>query len=233
MLNRRPKIAIYTAIFGDYDPLKMQVPQQLPVDFLCFTDGRPAPHNWQVIHVPTQNVPPRQQAKEFKLLPHRIPQLAGYDYTIWIDGSMQITSADFAPWAVSCIKNSGWAIFTHNEFSCAYEEAAAMAVTKKYRDAPLGAQAAHYRATGFPDQSGLYMNALIARDMHNTQWQKLCEAWWQENLRWTLRDAVSLPYVLWRGNGKLDVIAGDIYQSPFFRIYSAYRTHEYDRNDRP
>lgn len=226
-MTQTPRIAIYTAIFGRYDNLKLQTPQIPSVDFLCFTDTDiQDPQNWRVIHVPSQDNA-RLQAKYYKLLPHLVPELQNYDAVIWIDGSMQITRDDFATWILSHIQSSGWAIFAHHEMNCLYDEAAAMARTVKYAHMPIREQSEYYRSENCPAKSGLYMAGLIARNMHHPQWRDLCDAWWKENTDRTLRDQISLPYVLWKHNGALDVIPGNPYACDYFSVDNAHRQHEY------
>lgn len=226
-MTQLPRIAIYTAIFGQYDSLKRQTFQSPSVDFLCFTDTTVQdPQNWRVINVPSQGNA-RLQAKYYKLLPHLVPELQNYDAVIWIDGTVQITRDDFAEWMLSHIKTSGWAMFAHHEMNCLYDEADAMARTLKYAHMPIREQSAHYREENCPAQSGLYMAGLIARDMNHPQWRALCDAWWTENTDWTLRDQISLPYVLWKQNGTLDIVTGNPYACDYFTVDSKHRQHEY------
>jgi hypothetical protein len=221
------KIAIYTAVFGGYDPIKPQVKQNLSADFFYFTDQEITHPDWKVIIVPAE-ADSRRQAKFYKLLPHKIPELEGYDLTIWIDGSYTLKRPDFAEWVISFISESGWSIFPHTEFKNLYEEADEMAKVKKYQHMPITEQAEYYKSQGCPEDSGLFYGSMIARDMHNLQWQKISEAWWQENIKWTLRDQISLPYVLWKEQGKIDIMDADLYHNDYFIIDNGYRAHEYE-----
>jgi hypothetical protein len=110
------RICIYTAIYGGYDDLKPIVDQDVPCDFVCFTDRELVnPGGWQIFHVEMQENHPRMRAKFFKLLSHRIfrhgqLQLGlpwyrrwlprrRYTSTIWIDGSVKVksTSPSYSP----------------------------------------------------------------------------------------------------------------------------------------
>lgn len=222
-----PRIAIYTAVFGNYDPIKTQIAQNFPVDFICFTDQKIEHPNWQIITVPAEDNP-RQQAKYYKLIPHHVMVLRHYDCLIWIDGSFQIERADFAEWVISAIGDSGWAMFPHADLKCIYEEADQMADTIKYADAPIRQQVDFYRSDNYPEQNGLYACGLIARDMKNKQWHIICDDWWQENKTHSLRDQISLPYVLWKNKGSIDIIEAALYDNPFFTIQNDHRKKEYD-----
>jgi hypothetical protein len=222
-----PRIAIYTAVFGKYDPIKRQAPQNAAVDFYCYTDHVEDTPGWTMVHIPSEG-DPRHQAKFYKLMPHGLKELEGYDYAIWIDGSMAIRRPDFAAWMIEQIGASGWAMFAHGTLTCIYDEATVMATTKKYKAARIREQAEFYKAQGCPPRAGLYMAGLIARDMNNPAWKPLCDAWWDENNTWTLRDQISLPYVLWKLNGALDTIPGNILLSPHVSVDNDFRKHEYD-----
>lgn len=217
-----PKIAIYTAIFGQYDPLKSQVKQDVPVDFICFTDQEITHADWRVISVAPEQVP-RKQAKYYKLLPHHVPELQGYDYTIWIDGSFVIQRPDFVHWAIGMIQDNGWAIPRHNTMNCIYDEAPSVADISFYRDMPILQQAETYRAEGYPAKNGLYLCGMIVRDMRRKEWKIICDQWWHENITHSLRDQISLPYVLWKNKAAVDVIETDLYDNPFVTVDNIHR----------
>jgi hypothetical protein len=69
------RVAIYTAIFGDYDELKAPVAQDIDCDFFCFTDQvKPRKlHPWRTISVRRMaSLSPRMQAKWFKVANHHV-----------------------------------------------------------------------------------------------------------------------------------------------------------------
>jgi hypothetical protein len=207
---------IYTAIFGDYDSLKQPVEQDIPCDFICFTDCLAAGIDgaWRIIHIPAKaDAHPRMRAKFFKLMSHkifpgghlafryngwrRIFKPKKYSASIWIDGRFQVTSSSFARDLVSIVDSSGWAMFRHSVRDCIYDEAAESRLMRKYRNVPLDAQVAAYRNAGFPEKSGLYECGIIARREPLSFPLKAINAqWWDDNLRWTYQDQVSLPFVL-------------------------------------
>lgn len=222
------KVAIYTAVFGGYDSIKPQVKQTIETDFFCFTDQEITHPDWNVVSIPAEGNA-RKQAKWFKLMPHHVSQLNGYDFAIWIDGSFEIKRPDFVEWVLSFIKESGWAVFRHNQTSCIYDEADAMAKVIKYHGSPINEQAAYYKEQGYPAQNGLYFCGLIARDMSRGVWKSVCSAWWSENDRWTLRDQISLPYVLWKEKATIDIIEGNLFKQPYFSVDNDHRKHEYNQ----
>jgi Protein of unknown function (DUF616) len=230
------RICVYTAIFGGYDDLHPPVPQSVPTDFLCYTDA-PAlasPGLWRVMH--ERRVPdlhPRMRAKWLKTHPHvlfpagRPP--AGrysaldprrlwrrYDAVIWIDGSIRVTSENFARDLAACLGPDGIACFRHPNRDCIYEEAEKSLRWAKYQGMPIREQAESYRREGFPAHHGLMAGGIIARGTRAPHLAAIDEAWWQENLRWTYQDQLSLPVVLWRQNRTIAWIPGELWRNPWF-----------------
>jgi hypothetical protein len=65
MSKNTMRVAIYTAIFGDYDELKEFPVQDIDCDLICFSDGpQPRRHGaWRVARVPKDpTLHPRMQA---------------------------------------------------------------------------------------------------------------------------------------------------------------------------
>jgi hypothetical protein len=203
---------VYTAIFGNYDDLKQPVGQNEPCDFICFTDT-PMPSRvgvWRVIQVKTDtNVHPRMQAKRFKLLSHRIfphGRLAARyapfairrraDLSIWIDANLQIKSPTFVQDMRNILGNGDWAMFVHPDRDCIYDEAVASLPMRKYQGLPILRQVEAYR-TAVPAHGGLYAcTILVRREPLAERLERLNELWWDENVKWTYQDQLSLPFVL-------------------------------------
>ena len=93
------KLAVYTAIFGDYDHLVRLTSVDNQVDYICFTD-QPFPENyngWQIRNLDTNPLltgfDSTRKARMVKWLPHHF--LADHDYTVFIDANMDIISSNF------------------------------------------------------------------------------------------------------------------------------------------
>jgi len=229
-----PKICIYTAVFGGYDPLRSAVKQSLPTDFVCFTDrigiGRSKP--WIVRRsIAKPSMSPRMQAKWFKMHAHKLfPNGAPlvsfwpfkhrrYDFTIWIDASLEVTSPTFAAEVISQVGSSGLAVFPHPDRDCIFDEAVASSHWAKYKGQNLSEQAAAYRAEGYPAHNGLVAAGILVRDVNAPNLPGLDEAWWEENLRWTYQDQLSLPVVWWRAGQRFSVINAGLWTNSWFRYH--------------
>ena len=201
------EIAVVTAVTANYDHVGNH--EYIPdVDYIFFTDGQafPADSRWKVFYLPT-NLPtnvPRKIAKYPKLNPHSLPELEGYRYVIWIDGSMQIKKKEFVPSILSFLDN-GLVLSPHFDGrDCGYGEASIRPL--KYADQPLDEQCDFYRSEGFPENYGLWECGVQARDMTKPGVREFGELWMQQVLEWTTQDQVSCGYSLWKSGFKPDVL---------------------------
>jgi len=206
------RTVVYTAIFGGHDTLKQPVPQDDPTDFICFTDT-PMPFRvgaWRVFHIsPDPKLHPRLQAKWFKLLSHAVfpgGRLAlryapfslrrRADMSIWIDGSIQIKCSRFISDMRLRLADSDWAMFVHPDRDCIYDEARVCATLVKCEGQPIFPQVEAYKSI-VPPHSGLYACTIIVRREPATKRVSTANELWLEEVRkWTVRDQLSLPYVL-------------------------------------
>jgi hypothetical protein len=86
----------------------------------------------------------------------------------------------------------------------------------KYHNLPLHDQVATYRAEGYPEHHGLMACTVIARHFNDDRLECINEAWWQENLRWTYQDQLSLPVVLWRQGLAYDAVEMNLWNNDWF-----------------
>jgi hypothetical protein len=228
-------VCVYTAIFGDYDELKPIPEQDVACDCVCFTDNPLVrnPGKWRIIHAPVLlDQHPRIRARFFKILHDRVfkeARLADptsllqrffrgrtrYDRTIWIDGSIQIKSSAFAREFTDYIGPSGWSMFIHPNRNCIYTEAEVSKTMAKYFDQPIDEQIEAYRTEGYPVENGLVATGLIARST-SADLTAINEGWWNENIRWSYQDQLSLPLVLWRLGRRYDPVQKNLWTNEWF-----------------
>lgn len=231
---------IYTAIFGNYDELKQPPRQDTDCDFICFTDQHlPARVGaWTIIHERTRTgVHPRMQAKRFKLLSHKIfprGRLAlryapfslrwRADLSIWIDASLQIKSSTFASDMRNKLGAGDWAMFIHPDRDCIYEEALASITMRKYQDLPILPQVEAYRSV-VPPHGGLYAcTVIVRREPLAERCKTVNQFWWDENVKWTYQDQLSLPFAL-RCVGGCDPVRifDNLWQNQWFDFVPHFR----------
>jgi hypothetical protein len=233
--NMLKKVAVYTAIYGGHDGLKQPPLQDIPCDFICFTDNQELAESdnglWRVILVERPPDHPRMQAKYFRMMSHQVfpngclarryrqsvkPALkrTRYDFIIWIDGSCQIKSPSFAREACACVKANKWAMFYHPDRNCIYDEMLISIRMEKYEGLPLIEQVASYRGAGYPKNAGLWATGVIVRRGRIPRKLKtINEEWLAENQNWSYQDQLSLPYLLWKNKVGIDIIHRNLWNN--------------------
>jgi hypothetical protein len=217
------RTAIYTCIFDDYNELQPH-PEIPGVDWFCISDRvHPDRHDW--FHIPDRvpsGVSPRLAAKYPKLFPWSwLPP--GYDRSIWIDGTVRVTSDRFvADRAASMLSDIGLGMWRHPERQDIYTEAIVSMGFPKYVDQPLAAQVGHYIDEGMPTDFGLWACGVIVRDAASPfrpVVDDLMSKWLQEIDRWSIQDQLSFPYVLWKsGIGAPVALPHSIYDNPWLTV---------------
>lgn len=218
IFKKKNNIVIYTAIYGEYDEIVEQ-PKLKDVDFILFTDNKEYLNKktmWKIVTLDKFNkFSSRMKSKYPKLMAHEVLDTK-YKYSIWIDGNMLIKNKRFVKDHLQTLTENKIALYIHNDISpraCIYEEAEYCKDFPKYKNQPIMEQVKSYRKEGFPEKNGLWAGGIIVRDMRNLNVIKINENWWQENLKWTYQDQLSLPYVLWKLNLKCDTINKDIFNN--------------------
>lgn len=193
---------VYTAIFGDYDELKDVLgDSNKNVKYVCFTDN---PHikskKWEIRYVP-KFAEAWQMVKLYKILPHRyFPE---YDTSLWIDASFLI-KRDLSKLVVEFQRNASIMFIPHYDRICAYEEAAACLCSGLDEKTKILNQICAYRKEGFPENYGLPCGGFIARNHNDENVIKAMDMWYEEICKYSKRDQISLPYVLWKSNLRYD-----------------------------
>jgi len=207
------KVAVYTAMSGDYDDV--QPPQYVDeeFDYYFFTDNKrlevPRPYkkvvrDWDI---------ERGDKKEKTAIPKEF--IGEYDYCVWHDASMvQLSSLKLL------IKNltKGWAVPSHKTRGCITEELDAVAY---YRKAPLdliNRQVQYYLNSGLPVNYGLWECGFIIRNLNNPKVLEMSNQWWWECSDLSMRDQLSLPYVFWKNDYKPNVMPKSSFRGVYFRV---------------
>lgn len=208
------KIAVITAIFGGIDKPKYFAPQSVECDRIVITE--------QNTPVPLPNLPPRLQAKYFKLQPHRVwPE---YDIFVWIDGNIEITSPDFVKAMTENL--SGIRIQRHHERQTIGEEIAHILaskneyVTTRYGAQPLKQEYEFYLKEGMPETASLYscniFSFAIASQYPVNSTEIFFDKWWDLVLAWSWFDQSAFSFLAWGVFAPQTVSLGEYYNNPYF-----------------
>ncbi|GMJ15355.1 hypothetical protein like AT5G42660 [Hibiscus trionum] len=216
------KVVVSTCAFGGgddlYQPIGMSEASVKKVCYVAFWDeitltaqesqGNKIGKNgfigkWRIVVV--KNLPfvdQRLNGKIPKMLPHRLFPHA--KYSIWVDSKSQFRRDPLGVIEALLVRtNSLLAISEHGARSSVYDEA--KAVVKKHKATPeeVEVQMRQYRKDGLPEdkrfngKKALNEASVIVRE-HTTLTNMLMCLWFNEVVRFTSRDQLSFPYVLWR-----------------------------------
>ena len=193
------KIAVYSCITADYDVIREPLCTESGLDYFLFTDmDVPKGSKWKKVDLTGwkeyTELTPVQLNRKVKILPFRY--LPEYDYTIYVDGKIEIV-APLSP-MIEEMGSHGFGVHYHRDRDCIYDEAAQVIYLGKADPELTRKQLAEYEANGFPHHYGLYENPVLIRKHADKAVCRLMEAWWEEYRRYPTRDQISLPYIIWK-----------------------------------
>lgn len=192
------RTVIYTVITGNYDkiPERPNVPDSW--DCILFSDIAVDAPGWDVKTFDTEGLDNVRASRLPKILPHKY--LPDHDYSVYIDANMKITAR-----IENFLSRSSWPDFgitRHGVRRCVFEEAGAC--IKQFKDTPEAINAQMVRYDGMPVNAGLTANGVLARRHHAPKVKVIADLWWNEYVNAeSIRDQLSLPYVLWKHGIKL------------------------------
>lgn len=200
-------VAVYTAIFGDYDTL---APVQFPdVPHYCFTDTPQGADGWQEIIVPASHDGGKLDALAYKTEVHR---WLGHDVVIWQDGCGLLKQH---PRKIAKLLGSNdIAAFAHPSRDCVYQEANAVVELGKAPGDVVSKQARHLRQRGYPERGGLHATGLVVRRQTQAV-KKFNQEWWDHCRAFSSRDQLSFDCALWKQWLDIAAIPGNLWNNPY------------------
>ena len=226
------KIAVYTALFGDYSGL-IEQPKIDGVDYYCYTDRTDYVSKvWNIVQVPKPiSGDDTRSNRYYKILPH-LHLDRSYEVSVYIDGNILILR-DFSDIVKMALDRAKMACFDHAQNKidprdCIYEECEAIkeiALTDGvFKDdlQVMEQQMDRFRQEGYPDNHGLITAPILIRKHFDKDVIKLMEAWWHIVKNESKRDQLSFNYVAWKLDFKqLYLIEGDVRKgNPWFHTIS-------------
>lgn len=217
------RIAVYTAVFGNYDTLLEPYCTPDNIDYYLVTDQSPelSQSAWKRMDISgfeqkLRGLSNAEKNRYFKMHPHEL--FPNYRYSIYIDGNIQVI-ADLTEYIYG-LDACGLAAHMHSARDCVYEEGDAVVFAKKETRENMDSHLAYLRERQFPEHYGMLECNVLVRE-HHARCAKLMEEWWQEFMNHCRRDQISLPYVL-RCNGiqieQVGILGDNIFENPSFRL---------------
>jgi len=219
------KIAILSANLNNFDTPVDPIPQETPKGFTEILFHRYTDKDF----LPITGLTPRLQ--------YRIPKLfgwemmSGYDYYLWLDGSMSLIRPDAVKWFLENLGDSDIALFKHpwrnniKEESDHIEEKLLQKgryITSRYKNGLHKEQLAEcLKDPGFKDNVLYTSTSFIYRN--NRKVQNAMKLWWYYQSRYFTCDQIVLPYITYKTKLKVSVINEDQYKSSYISITSKHK----------
>lgn len=206
------KIAVYSCIVGPYDRLIEPVFVEPGVDYLMFTDQDiPVSSSWKKMDITQMEdygkLSNSMMNRKIKIMQCRT--LQEYDYTIYIDGNIEVVSG-LSP-IIADMGLTSFGVHYHRARDCIFDEVVSVKHLKRIAGEEMDQQMRIYIKDGFPRHFGMFENSILIRDNRDDETLLLMREWWDEFCRFPTRDQLSLPYVIWKQGYSKDkiLILGD------------------------
>jgi len=208
------RCALITAVYGDYDPVRSLPDDHGFDDVVCVTDGKSTiPDAWRVVIRPSAGSA-RLAAKAPKMMPWMFTDC---DAAVWMDASFEVLPG-FGDWARSHFEFGDFVVWHHPEGRLGIEQEAEVCwFFDKYKDYPIREQVAHYFEDGMPAAWGLFACGVLGWRFTD-ETRSLGWRWHEENLRWSVQDQISLPYLLWDTGMPFALWQANEYDNPYVRL---------------
>lgn len=208
------RVALITACYGAYDPVRPLPEWHGFDDAVLVTDSRENVTGWRV-HYEPRDESPRLAAKRPKMLPWLFTDC---DAAVWLDASFEIVNPAFRWWTEQHLQRDDFIVWGHPEGRIDYaDEAAVCWDWPKYAGFDVRGQVSAYLGEGMPRGWGLFAAGTLGWRF-TPEAMALGEEWYGEQLRWSPQDQVSLPYVLWKRGKRFALWPGDEYGNEWVRL---------------
>ena len=195
------KITIITSLCGL--ETKLCDPEKVfdGVDYIAFVDViNPDCHVWDqrkaIDFTLDDQYRGRRNAKIYKVMPNMF--LPEYDYWFWVDSTHEVV---VHPKEIieKYLGDSDIGLWKHTDRDCAYKEANVIKQLGYDHKELVDNQINYYNSVNYPKDNGLYELPVSVRK--NTDKIKIFNMrWWEQICRFSSRDQISLPFVLWKSN---------------------------------
>jgi O-antigen biosynthesis protein len=197
-VREAPRRCVYTALFGGYERPSLQPTfADDDIDKILFTDDPELrSDDWDVRVVPRAlAADPGRSSRWAKVLPHRA--LPEYGESLYIDNSVLLTQPPSAVIDRLLVDGVSFALLAHSYRGAVADEMDAVAAVKFDDPARIREQAEHYAVIA-PEAlaAQTLWGGMLARRHHDPLLIEAMETWWEQILRYSRRDQLSLPFAL-------------------------------------
>ncbi len=163
----------------------------------------------------------RTKARYLKTMPHRY--LQGYDFYIWLDGRVEVTSKFFIAELINKMKGKEFVCTLHPERDNCYDELKHILhemnkgnhyLIERYGKQNLRRELDLLYKMDFPKDFPLFASGIFIR-ANEISTNLTCNDWFLKCLEYTNFDQVMLAFQLWANECKFNTIP---YENEFYRV---------------
>lgn len=211
------RLAVYSALTGNYDNVHEVLYKEEGVDYLLFTNNPSLKSKtWRVVYVESEldNV---LLSREIKMFPHNYLGDA-YDMSIYIDANAVIYG-ELSNLMKYLVGNKSFAVSRHWERKTLKEENEICVELLGVDKVKAEKQYERYLQEGFLDDQPLLECGLLVRKHNDQKLQQLMQVWFEEFKNGVRRDQLSLLPCISRLHFEgLAVMDGSVWHNQFNRI---------------
>lgn len=196
---KKGKVAVYTFITDGYDQLHQPLVIDENADYFVISDQKL--DNLGIFHwidvntiVPHSMKDPFMKNRYCKM--HGAELFKDYEYSIYLDGVVQI-AGDIISY-LEQIGKTGIALYLNETNGCIYDAGILITLVGRCSFEKARNQLKSYAMEGMPENYGYLCGAYIFRNNRNVLGNELMHLWWEEYQKWSTRDQLCLPYVMWK-----------------------------------
>lgn len=238
--NNKMKILVYTTITNNHDDLKDMPIYENESDItrIAYLDKPTLEKNanknftqskigdWEIKSIYNRFSDYKRNGQIYKILSHIYGY--GYDYTIWVDGSVIIQESIGRILDKFSDLNCDIALHRHSERDCIYQESKDCIYFKLDDKNIIQSQMNFYKSIAFPKHFGLSETPFIIRK-NNKSVMEFNNFWWAIICSYSKRDQLSFDFVRWMlPHIKIGYFDGTVHINQFFGIqkHKVLREHE-------
>jgi hypothetical protein len=191
------KKIVYTVVLGDFilhEPKHKNDEWEL----ICFTDRNIKSKNWKIINVTHKD--PLKKSREIKI---RCDKFLDFDLCVYLDSQFTIR-CDLNQFVENNMKTD-FSLMGHKRRKCVYDEAAYCIFKQRGNKDIISKQIEYYKEMGFPKNFGLYACGIMIRK-NSSKVIEFMKLWYDEVQKFSYRDQISFPYILWKYPIDLDIM---------------------------
>lgn len=219
------KIAVYTSIFGKKDILKDPLNFSLnsEIEYYCFTDQNDFNNSiYNIIKCSPLREDYSKTSKHYKILGYTY--LPNFEYLVYHDGNLQLDHSKI-PNLVNTSNDSFLSSFEHPYRNCFYEEAKMCIKRNKDSNFEILKQVITYSFFGMPKSNGLNENSILVINIKKLGNSSFLKKWWKEVERFSRRDQLSLPYLIWKEKNQIGLLKGNRKENEYSIFHEHLREH--------